>query len=59
MRTTSQMTSESITKKLNTIVIIMCELLYLPRVFTFTAIRKLEAKIYYMLLSGALCHGFE
>lgn len=46
MRTTFQMTSESITKTVNTTAIIMHELPspLLPMVFTHTAIRKLEAK---------------
>jgi len=50
MRTTSQVTSESITNKLKTIDIIMNELPCLPQISTFTAIRKLEEKTYYRLL---------
>jgi len=50
MRTTSQVTSESITNKLKTISIIMNELPYVPQISTFTEICKLEAKTYYKLL---------
>ena len=50
MRTTFQVTNESITNKLKTIAIIINELPYLPQTSTFTAIRKLEAKSYYRLL---------